>query len=206
MDGRPGPIHSCLPVLSNSPELPACLTARPRRVLTTGHTLRAEGRVRARSSGPQLSYQKGLRIAYTFHLWKSFPVLSPGFRNPGFPVRQDIGHIQCRMEIVDLLQRTHSIRGAAHTQCLGPWRQAGSGSGGPTERERRGSQGGASSPGPTPGVKRFPLGPKSGHFQGMAASAGAPQWGPVWPSGAPHTRRRCHRALGRVELLWAAQA
>lgn len=154
------------------------------------------GTLSGRSSEPQPGYQKGLRIAYTFHLWKSFPVLSPGFRNPGFPVRQDIGHIQCLVEFVDLLLRTHSIRRAAYTQCLGPWRQAGSGSGGPTERERSGSKGGASSPGPTPGVKHFPLGPKSGHFQGKAASAGVPQWGPVWPNGAPHTRRRCHRALG----------
>lgn len=81
----PGPIHSDLPFLCNNPELPACLTAKPAKVLTTEGNLREAGWLRTRSSESQ-----GLHTAFFPHLWKFLDVFSPRFRIPGFHVRQEI--------------------------------------------------------------------------------------------------------------------
>lgn len=57
----PGPIHSDFPFLCNNPELLACLTAKPAKVLTTEGNLRDAGWLRTRSSDSQ-----GLHTAFFF--------------------------------------------------------------------------------------------------------------------------------------------
>lgn len=107
MEECPGPTHSCLPFLSNSPQCPACLIARPEWVLTTDHTLRAEKRPKTRSSESYLSFQKGLHIAYMLHLWMS----KMGFKTLPFRSgKKSSINIQYLMEILGFLQKIHSIQ------------------------------------------------------------------------------------------------
>lgn len=69
-DECPGPIHSCLPFFSYNPELPSCLILQAWVGTDHGPLSRASRMQRTRSSEFCLCYQRGLPMAYIFHLWK----------------------------------------------------------------------------------------------------------------------------------------